>query len=263
MGKEFTPAECRRIAKIARRSSSYEAARVILQTERIKVSVSGIKKILARRGTHDRYETRSRTGRPRITNRHVDTLIIQTALTNRQMPITRVSQQLENQLNQTFGRHLVGRRLKEKGYHRCRAVKRPAASNENIVNRLNFATNHLNRPDIFWHRILFSDEKIFATGNDSKVILVTRNPSEKYHPDCMPPVKHWGIQVHVWGIIGWDGVGPLRRVEGNLTGERYREEIIYDIDELCTRHRNTASNISFFSRTMLEHMLPLTPTCFS
>ena len=42
----------------------------------------------------------------------------------------------------------------------------------------------------------------------------------------------------MWGIIGWDGVGSLRRVEGNLTGERYREEIIYDIDQLCTRRRN-------------------------
>ena len=92
---------------------------------------------------------------------------------------------------------------------------------------------HINRSLSFWKFIKYFNEKIFSTSNDGLHILVTRRPDEKFKTECLVPTARWGIQVHVWGIISWHGVGPLRVIHGNLKSHNYCIDIIYDIRHLC------------------------------
>lgn len=235
MGKEFTVSQRKRIVSVAIKASTYDIARTQLSCEGINVSVSGIKKLVRRTKKTRRYENKKRSGRPRKTNSVEDYLLCRLVRKSRQMPFTQLAKELKIRTGTSVSHDTIGRRLKERGYRRRRAIKRPAATPKQKERRLIFSKSNLNRPDIFWHRIKFSDEKIFATSNDSKCILVTRKVGERTHPDCMPGVKRWGVRVHVWAIIGWDGVGPIRRIVGNLTAQKYTDQIIYDIPDICRK----------------------------
>ena len=85
-------------------------------------------------------------------------MILQLALEDRHTPFTKVAKRAETHMGRSFGRHLISRRLEEEGYHRRRAVKRPAATEQNLAARLLFANLHINWPEIYWHRVQFSDE---------------------------------------------------------------------------------------------------------
>jgi hypothetical protein len=39
----------------------------------------------------------------------------------------------------------------------------------------------------------------------------------------VPTVKHGGGNVKVWGCFAWNGVGSLVFVDGNMTGEMYKD----------------------------------------
>ena len=40
------------------------------------------------------------------------------------------------------------------------------------------------------------------------------------------------MHIHVWGAIKWEGVDPLRNIQGNLNSQRYHEQID-DIHDIC------------------------------
>jgi transposase len=87
--------------------------------------------------------------------------------------------------------------------------------------------------------VIFSDEKIFRIGNNSRSVYVTRLPSEKYHSSCIQRTVKHGLQVHVWGMISWNGVGALKIVQGNLRAVDYQANVINDLREngLAIAHR--------------------------
>lgn len=89
---------------------------------------------------------------------------------------------------------------------------------------------------------VFSDEKIFPGGSNRKKTLVTRMAHERNSPSCLLVAPKHPVQVHVWGVFGWRGVGPLKLVQGSLNAQKYRETIINDIEaighRLVPRHRD-------------------------
>ena len=72
--------------------------------------------------------------------------------------------------------------------------------------------------------MLWSDESKFNLfGSDGKVV-VWRSPKEEFGPECtIPTVKHGGGNVKCWGCFSSSGVGSLLFIDGNMTGESYRE----------------------------------------
>lgn len=93
---------------------------------------------------------------------------------------------------------------------------------------------HRNRPQIYWHKILFTDEKIFRSTNNTLRPLVTRRSNERLLSSCVSRTRKYGIQCHVWGAVSWRGVGPIRIVNGNLTAAKYQTQLIYDVANMCT-----------------------------
>lgn len=208
-----------------------------LRKERIKISASGVKKIAARYKKSGTVATASRCGRPKKTEKKEDRSLIKIARANRLLELPKLGSMFANLSGIHLSAKTVSRRLKTFGLNRRVAIQRPALNANQIEARLAFAMRHRNKPKSFWRSIKFSDEKIFSTANFAKRSLVTRSSGERYHPKCVQPTKRWGIQVHTWAIIGWSGVGPIRRVLGTLTAQKYQDEIIYDIADLCVQRR--------------------------
>ena len=82
-------------------------------------------------------------------------------------------------------------------------------------------------------RACFSDESIFRCFSNSNTVKVRRRSTEGYLPECLSSTVKHGPQIHVWGIIGPYGSGPLKVVHGNLNSINYQQNIINDIDQVC------------------------------
>jgi hypothetical protein len=90
--------------------------------------------------------------------------------------------------------------------------------------RLEFAAQHKDWKVEDWEKVLWSDESAFDIFNAAKRVFVRRRQNEKLRNDCVvPTVKFGGGKVMVWGCMSSHGVGILKRVDGNLNANGYRE----------------------------------------
>jgi hypothetical protein len=89
---------------------------------------------------------------------------------------------------------------------------------------LKFAKYHENWTVEDWKRVLWSDEtKINWIGSGGKV-YVWKTQGEPISDHTTTPVKHGGgNNLMVWGCMGWNGVGMLVEVQGNMNAEQYCE----------------------------------------
>ena len=124
----------------------------------------------------------------------------------------------------------ISRILSKHGLFRRVAAKKPLLSYAAKEKRLLWAQHScVIWPLWKWRRVIFSDENIFRTENNRLFLRVTRATSERIQENCIQiTVKH-GIQIHVWGVIGWNGPRHLKMVRGNRNALKYRTEIHDDL----------------------------------
>lgn len=133
----------------------------------------------------------------------------------------------------SVSRWTVAQELASMGFKRRPAAQKPLLNEEKRARRLDFATRHAGQSATWWRNVIFSDEKIFRAGNNRRALLVTRRSSERLKPGCMNTAPKHSLQVHVWGAIGWAGVGPLKLVQGTLNAAAYQQQILIDIRNTC------------------------------
>ncbi|CAF1457733.1 unnamed protein product [Rotaria sordida] len=60
--------------------------------------------------------------------------------------------------------------------------------------------------------------------------------AQEYDPVCtVPTVKHGGGNVKVWGCFAWNGVGNLVFINGNMTGEMYKDILKDNLIQSATK----------------------------
>ncbi|KAK7093015.1 hypothetical protein V1264_008676 [Littorina saxatilis] len=78
-----------------------------------------------------------------------------------------------------------------------------------------------------WSQVLFSDESRFALNHNDDRLRVWRRQGERYiDATVQEKVDFGGGSVMVWGAFSLHYRTPLFHVQGNLTGLRYRDEIL-------------------------------------
>ena len=78
-----------------------------------------------------------------------------------------------------------------------------------------------------WKRIWFSDESRFLLQRNDGRQRVYRRRNERYAPNCLRQVDHFGGgSVMMWGAISYTGRTDLVLVQGNLTANRYIDQIL-------------------------------------
>ena len=115
--------------------------------------------------------------------------------------------------------------LKENGLQTVIKKKRPLLKKAHRLNRLKFARYHENWTVEDWKRVLWSDEtKINRIGSDGRVYTWKPRGEPLTDRTTTPTVKHGGgNNLMVWGCMGWNGVGKLTEVQGNMDAQQYCE----------------------------------------
>ena len=166
---------------------------------------------------------RRRSGRLRVTSLRQDTYIRVTHLRNRLQTAALTARSIPCLRN--ISPRAVRNRLRERNIRPRRPAIRPVLQRR--VARLAWCRAHLRFTRRDWARILFSDESRFHLDSSDGRSRVYRRVGERYQDNCVVERRLFGGgSIMVWGRITGNARTPLVAINGNLTGARYRDEIL-------------------------------------
>lgn len=189
--------------------------------ERYRISKSVLSRLINKFEQENTIARRPGSGRPRKTNFKTDRLIGRASKKDPTLTASQIKNDLkiENVSNRTIRRRLV-----EHGLHGRRPSKKPLISKKNRRARLEFAREHVNWNPKKWFNVLFSDETKVNLINSDGQLYIRRPKNEKYNPKyTVKTVKHKGGCIQVWGAFSHYGMGPLKLIEGIMTGAMYKD----------------------------------------
>ncbi len=175
---------------------------------------------------------------------------------NRHASSLQLSKEVESQTGVTISRDTIRRTLQRNGMHGCRPRKKPLLKPRHKKARLEFARAHADKDEDYWDSILWSDEtKINVFGTDGFNTIWHRK-GEEYKEKCMvPPVKHGGGNVLMWGCMSAAGVGELHFIDGIMNSQMYCSIL----KRRCYHHSVPLVVVHFSNMTMIlnTHLRPL------
>ena len=186
-------------------------------------------------------KNRRPSGRPRVTSAREDRNLIRLA---RRYPFSS-SPSLKRQWlpHRRFSNQTVRNRLKAAGLKSRRPIKRPKLTNNHKQLRLAWCRERIGWNLRSWQKIHWSDESRFLLHAVDGRVKIWRRPGTAYAPRyIMPTVPYGGGSVMVWGCLSFHCKLDLLTIRGNLTGQRYIEEVLepvvvphFDNHALATR----------------------------
>jgi transposase len=204
---------------------------------------------------------RPRAGRPSKTTPREDRLIFRRA---RQRPFSTVGA-LRSKL--VFGGHIstriVIRRLHHQRMRARRPIQRPQLTLRHRHARFDWSHDHMGWTIRTWRRVHWSDEsRFFATSyrRSCKGLAPT-----KHFISGQPYFGHncyWGWDVTVWGCFSFDCKLDLYVHDGNLTGQKYRDNVLaprvvphfdnHALDDNARPHRTRIVQHFFYSKRLFR-----------
>ena len=172
-------------------------------------------------------EDRPRSGRPRVTTPNQDHYIVLQHLRDRFRPASRTASETIGLHNNPITPPTVRSRLDEEGLHCHRPNRCPILTAEHRRNRQIWATRHRRWTQRQWSTVVFSDESRFCLHRSDGRQRVYRRAGERNADCCIREVDSFGgANVMVWAGISRNYRTPLVVVEGNLTAQRYVDQIL-------------------------------------
>lgn len=110
----------------------------------------------------------------------------------------------------------IRKALQSRGYHRCRALRKPPTSERVKRLRLEFAREHLDWTHEQWCTILWTDETWMTYGHH-RPIYVTRKPNEEYLENCVRQRVQRKAGWMLWGSFA----GGKKASECRLSAVRF------------------------------------------
>lgn len=219
-----------------RQTSEFERGRIIGMME-AGLSISAVSRMVGRdRKTVRLWWTRFQTenqcirkvgsGRPAAASRrHLHALSIITKR-NRFSSVKWIRQQWMTVCGLGVCRRTVNRFLLRMNLKSYRPLVRTPLGPHHRRARLDWCRERIEW-DEEWHSIMFTDESRFCLDVNDGRVRVRRLPGERFFDCCIREHdRYGGGSVMAWAGITWDGKTQLIRVDGNLTAQRYVDEII-------------------------------------
>lgn len=177
---------------------------------------------------HDTGDVAERhSGRNRITTQRQDLFLQVTARRQSNVTAMQLVLRLQSEHQLLVSDQTVRRRLHEANLHARRPLRTPALRRGNRGRRLQWAREHLQWQNHRWSTVLFTDESRFGFHPDSRRTRVWRVPgreSRLQHPQDVHPYR--GGTIMVWAGIRLGGRTDLVWVEGVMTAENYRNQVL-------------------------------------
>ena len=175
-----------------------------------------------------------RSGRPRVTTRAQDRLIVRQ---NRVDPFHTAAETARNIVGRTgfaVSSRTVRRRLYASGLRCRRPCRRPILTPQHRRDRLHWAQARVNWRNRQWRRVLFTDESRFCVDPANGRIRVWRRDLTRYADANVVERDPWGgASVMIWGAIALNQrIGPiifqnLCQGRGNgVTAQRYIAQVL-------------------------------------
>lgn len=191
------------------------------------VSQKAISNLWTRFQQTNSVQDRRRSGRPRVTSQQDDRYIRLIVLRSRHITATSVNDTFRHATGRHVSVSTIRRRLRRGGLRARRPAVRPPLTPRHRRARLDWVNGHLRWGAGRWSRVLFTDESRFKLHFNDGRIPVYRRQGERYVDANVVEHDHFGGgSVMVWGGISMTGRTDLVVVDGNLTGQRYRDEIL-------------------------------------
>ena len=117
---------------------------------------------------------------------------------------------------------IVRNRLHANGIHHKTSAGKERLEDRHISARLEFAQRYLEEGLDIWGRVIFSDEKIFASNTHGRLHYLKRDNTWQNRPNIYQVARSGHITCNAWGWIHLLGVGELAEISGRFNAEQYR-----------------------------------------
>lgn len=194
---------------------------------RLAVSHSVIQRLQERTQATGHVAERPRSGRPRATTRRQDRFIVTQALRERTATANSLRGQLRHAANVNVSDQTIRNRLRAANLRSRAPAVRQTLLPRHRVARENWCRQHLRWNARQWANVLFTDESRFAISFNDGRVRVWRRPGERFvDATVRQGDRYGGGSVMMWGGISAYHRTPLHLIQGNLTGLRYRDEVL-------------------------------------
>ena len=199
----------------------------------IKCSWSTVDRWIKRWQKEGNFDTKAVTGRPRKTLPGEDRLIKILSLQDPNLTAVDIAPYItddpgdDGKGKSKVTAETIRRRLRSYGLFARRRWKKPLLSKQNKKARLQWAQAHKDWTVEDWAKVLWTDESPFTLFPGREGYIRRRNGEGGKEKHLNPTVKHGGGSIMVWGCFHSSGVGVLKRVEGRIDAEVYKQILIH------------------------------------
>src|SRR6185436_2286437 len=168
------------------------------------------------------FNSRQRSGRPKVTSQRVDNFIVKTAKFSPRASSTSIKSRMPGVPDDKPSSRTIRRRLFDAGLRSYRPARKPQLSKKNVKDRLIFCRKYRNWTAEQWERVLFSDESTF-TQFYSFCRHVRRPQNQRHNPRYVIPTVKQAPKVMIWGAVSGYGRAGLWIMPKNstITGSVY------------------------------------------
>ena len=169
--------------------------------------------------------------------------------------------------NLAFGGHIstrtVIRRLHHQGMRARRPIKRPQLTLRHRHARFDLSHDHLGWTIRTWRRVHWSDESRFLLRPTDGRARVWRQRNTSFQDNhILGTTAFGGGGVTVWGCFSFDCKLDLYVLDGNLTGQKYRDNVLaprvvphFDNHALADRPMFMDDNARSHRAQIVQHVL--------
>ena len=221
--------ECARANVVVLREAGFSYSRIAAVTGK---SISFVQRWVERKRATGGVKRKSCAGRPKKLTSNVLHEIKKSMKSKATGSIRRTQRKLES-MDIRVSKSSISRSIKILGLKRVKERKRPKLTPAHHEQRVDFANAHVNRPNSYWKRLLFTDETI---------LLVEPPPGTRYISDGeeLPTVdkSKFGAKIMVWAGISYSGRTDLILCgNGSMDSEKYQEVLARGSIACITRFR--------------------------
>lgn len=162
---------------------------------------------------------KNRPGASRKTNQATDAAILDEAKNN---PITNAVH-IRDVLQLEISARTVRRRLHENGIHHRTPACKEILTEDHRQRRLNFARQYVDQDLDFWKKVIFTDEKTFASTDHGKMHCWRENNTRYNRANIFSDGRSGHVTANIWGWMSGFGVGEVTKIEGRFNSDSYIE----------------------------------------